>query len=212
MMRRSPCLGWIGLLIVLSGCASTGYVQPANIQHGSVTLQEAGDQFLLVSERSGSTVAVSLRRATPEFLMYYVSVENTGSEPLTVNPDDMRIVAGAGDATETFRPFAMEEMQSLARGSTSNLNESEDLADLFRQSLYYDREAKTSGESSAYAMSGGGSPSAVRLLFQPSTIEPAGATDGFVYTPFRSDYQSVSIRVNVGDGTTHRFAYQVSAN
>ena len=212
MTRRLLFLGWLGLFIALAGCASSGYVQPANIQHGSVTLQEAGDQFLLVSERSGSTVAVSLRRATPEFLMYYVSVENTGSEPLAVRPEDMRIVAGAGDAKETFRPFAMGEMRSVASNSTTSLNESEDLADIFRQSLYYDKEAKTSSESSAYAMSGGSSSSAAQLLFRPSTVESGGAADGFVYTPFSPDYENVSIRVRVGDGTVHRFEYQVSAN
>lgn len=194
---------------VLLMCAPSGMViYPAEQQEGEVERFTRQGYDFLRSEGNSSTVTLSLRSATRSYVQAHVAIENDGSQPVSVVPQDIVVRAQNGRELtfEAYNPVeAPTVVQQSAQGSAATVYALESLS-VSGQTVV--GEQKRGGGRGGYGSESSSQDSYLELMLQEETLSPNNAMGGLVYTPFEEGVKEMSIEVPVGQ-ETHVFNYNV---
>lgn len=204
-----------GLLLLacvgLVGCASGGEtaIYPARKQSGDVEQKVRRNYTFLQSTKQGSSVTVSLRAATNEYMRAYVSVANRQGRTVTVDPSSITVTALSGPE-RTFSAYASNEVPGVV--ARSGVRDSDLLAALNESSgltgQRYRGTEQTGPTAGPYASNEKESAAPEDLMLKKGTLSSGNAVGGLVYTPFSNDVRRFRITVPVGE-TTHEFVYRL---
>jgi len=197
--------------IGIVGCASSGEtaIYPVRKQSGDVEQMVRQDLTFLQSTKENSSVTVSLRAATDEYMRAYVSISNRQGESVSVTPSSITVTTLEGP-DRTFSAYAPYEVPGVV--ARSGVRDSDLLAMLNESSgltgQRYRGTEQTGSTAGSYAGSQDDSEAPEDLMLKDGTLTSGNAVGGLVYTPFSKNVKRFRITVPVGE-TNHNFVYRI---
>ncbi len=200
--------------LLLAGCSGVQtVVLPASDQPDDVQRTTRQGYDFLESQKEQSRVVLSMRTATPRYAKFYVTVENTGTNSVSLPLSSLSVETRTRNGgTESFQPYSPDEVPGVV---IEDINNSYDFLSTFGAVQSLSQNPSRGGRGSvqeAQEQYGGGSESRAasykESMLETQSLSPQNVTSGLVYTPFNTQTQQVTVSVPVG-GETHTFRYDL---